>query len=68
MQVNRPGAAAEDRPEFLIGRQQVTSSDGFDRDSQYLNGISGAPFLLLVSGMKGLSCLGAWIAADPGHG
>jgi hypothetical protein len=34
MQVNRPGAAVEDRPEFLIGQQQATSSDGFDRDSQ----------------------------------
>jgi hypothetical protein len=37
---------------------------GFDRDSQYLNGISGAPFLLLVLGMKRLSCFGAWMAAD----
>jgi hypothetical protein len=40
----------------------------FDRDSQYLNGISGAPFLLLVLGMKRSPCLDAWIAADQGRG
>jgi hypothetical protein len=40
----------------------------FDRDSQYPTGISDAPFLLLVLGMKHLSCVGAWIAADQGCG
>ena len=40
----------------------------FDGDSQYLNGISGAPFLLLVLGLKRLSCFGAWIVADQGRG
>jgi transposase len=40
----------------------------FGRDSQYPTGISGAPFLLLVLGMKRLSCVGAWIAADQGCG
>jgi hypothetical protein len=31
-------------------------------------GISGAPFLLSVLGMKRLSYLGVWIAADQGRG
>lgn len=39
-----------------------------DRDSQYPTGISDAPFLLLVLGMKHLSCVGARTAADQGCG
>ena len=53
---------------FCVVDMSQCSIRVFDRDSQYPTGISDAPFLLLVLGMKHLSCVGAWIAADQGCG